>query len=292
MAERYGRSDCSPYSHGAGNAPAAVVPQDSPSSEVRGKRSMVEAIPAIRSLLERCLRVVQPEGFRGDFMSYDMETTGLDAAVNVPWQISAVRFERFEPVESFNRVIRISREQFDSSFEGDEAKRARYGLEWERIESEGESSQQVYEALMDFTSKAPFTIGWNLYALDLQMTRVFCALHGSGRPMAIDIGRSLDMGAIIKAGQIGLHPHETDSLEKFFRRVLAQWARGVFWSMEKVVRTLQLPEGRFHDALADCLLTGMLVEFFHRGKLESAEAWQRRLREKPNPKTANVNQSC
>lgn len=223
----------------------------------------------------------------GNFEALDAETTGFSRTRCVLWQLSAVRFENFEPASELNRVISISREDFDNAFtdHGDrDAMLQTVHLSWERIQKEGVPAAAVlgdfYDYLIDREGMP--LLGYHTRSLDLPFIQILWAEHFPDREVFLPMHRLIDMGVAIKSAQLEVDILPDEDPDQFMRRVMAMREKQVYWSVQYAAEQFQLglDFDALHDSLVDCKTLGMIWDFIaHQGMSEERKReWQDRLR--------------
>lgn len=200
----------------------------------------------------------------GDYYVVDTETTGTDPATSVIWQLAAVLVKNHEIIGEFNRIIAISRTQYDSAYGGklsDSSREAdrqklytKLHLDWERIQKDGNEAPVVMKDFVEFLAREPEfpVLGHNIRSFDCRFLQTEAAMHGMKTPVVID--RAVDTGVIVKAAQTSDIPTSDEHVDRFFSRVRESRRKGIYWSVEYTLSSLglNLDSGAFHDALDDC----------------------------------------
>ena len=276
--------------------PEGAVVGDMPTAAPRDTGPLVSKVgplwqflPAIygqMTTMAACMGLVQ-ELLAGNFEVLDAETTGFSPSKCVMWQLSAMRFENFEPVESLDRVISISREDYEQAFDGCSTDRRRelmdmIHLSWERIEEEGQPAEKVlldFEKFLGGTKDSVPLLGYHTRSIDLPFIQVLWAQHFN-RDVFLPMRRLIDVGVAIKAAQIGRTMITDESPDMFMRRVTAVAAKAIYWSVKYVTEQfhLNLDSDELHDALTDCKVLGMIWDVIaHQGMTdERKQQWHDR----------------
>ena len=232
------------------------------------------------------LRGVREPLLAGEFDVLDAETTGGSRSKNVMWQLAAVKFRGFIPVDRLSRVIAISREDYDNAFLGRPDREEimdKIHLSWERIEAEGCPAREVMDEFDEFIrgrDGIPM-LGYHTRSIDLPFTQILWSQIYPGREVFLPMHRLIDVGAVIKAAQLekGILPGET--ADEFVARINGNFAAKIYWSVQYVTEqfSLGLDSDSLHDALQDCEVLGMIWDFIaHQGMTEQRKKqWQDQL---------------
>ena len=204
------------------------------------------------------------------YVVIDTETTGVVASRDRPWQVAAVVWDAGQEVSVFNETISIPREAYDSCAPDI---REKIHLTWERIEREGKPEKDVLSAFSEFmireiprgdklalrVADLP-VLGQNI-CFDLNMLSVAFS-RAFGIIIDLKSPRFINVGAAVKAAQLGYSLYPTETAEAFLERVSNERAKAIYWAMDYCVTQLALPvrEGDTHDALVDCRTVKMLVD--------------------------------
>jgi len=229
---------------------------------------------------------VLPDLLEGNVDTLDAETTGFNRSKCVMWQLSAMRFRKFEPAEHLDRVISISREDYDNAFYGQADKAEimqKIHLTWERIEQEGVPAKQVLDEFQDFLG-GPSTLpllGFHTRSIDLPFIQILWGQHYPGIPVFFPMHRLIDVGVAVKAAQLDNKMLSSESVESFMRRITATRAKRIYWSVQYITEQLgfEIDHDALHDALTDCAVVGMIWDYVAHQEMTPGrmQDWRERL---------------
>ena len=227
-------------------------------------KPMFECLPKMKTLM---FELAQRMGYSDEITNrrtyyLDTETTGLVIGKASIWQIAALRTEGAEIVETFNKIISISREAFEDC---PKDVRERIHLTWDTITEKGEPEEQVFRELLIFLNKHPKlpVLGHNMRSFDnghiLSALAKYPQIAADG--LIYDADRVIDTGIMVKAARMErvFYPNETPA--EFMNGVSGARIRGLRWSLDWLVDQLNIDtEGlATHDALVDCTVLTKLV---------------------------------
>lgn len=244
---------------------------------------------------EMLMRLADRMGFGtrvrdGDFDVLDTETTGTNPARDTIWQISMIQVRGFNVQDSFDRIIRISREDFDNAFSDlrgrDDEKRAalyeKMHLTWDRIETQGLPVERVLSDMAAFCTghQSIPILGHNVISFDFSFLSVLCN-QNSSQAVNLDLEGVLDTGVPLKAAQVGREIQDTEQPLDYMRAVAGMRRRGVYWSIQWACERLGIDQvidlSIAHDALADCKLVALVIECLVKGVLNIEDLGRERV---------------
>ena len=226
-------------------------------------QSLTSHLPAMKGLL---LELSSRLGCKDDISNLnvvylDIETTGVQLGKSSIWQIASVRFSGGKEVERFNRIIKITREAFESC---PLEVRQSIHLDWDVV-SAGEDEAVVLNDLLAFLSKDKSPIlGHNIRSFDLGHLGVACMKYPSLDKQMFEAAfapaRIIDTGVIVKAAQMNRVFFPNETAVEFMEGIRNERIRSLRWSLAYVVEQLGLTlTGNAHDALIDCLTLHNLI---------------------------------
>lgn len=265
---------------------------------------LVNFIPAIRKLL---LEVGHRMGVRsalehGSYDTLDTETTGFDLTTSKIWQVGAVKFDDHKCVEQLDLILSIEREDYDRAFlpkdreptEADIAKRNELlemvHLDWDRILRKGVLPLHGIVELAKFLAgrnDRPI-VGNNVRSFDMPRIMMMCS-QIAGRPVQLPMDRVLDLGVIVKAAQCNASMLSDETPGEFMNRIAGIRAKAIYWSVDYMVKQLNLPIqlDTLHDAVADCKTLAVVIDYIMNGGLtkDRADYWVELIHgtSRPNP---------
>jgi DNA polymerase III epsilon subunit-like protein len=121
----------------------------------------------------------------------------------------------------------------------------------------------IIKLFKEIIAKDHAIVGHNVICFDGPFLR--SDIKQAGYDFDLNVKQYIDTGMIFKAAQIGVMPTEKETLDGFFRRVVAIHSRAK-WNLPYTMQELGLTErlkldlAKGHDAGFDCYMTHLLLE--------------------------------
>lgn len=197
---------------------------------------------------------------RHDAYYLDTETTGVNTNTARIWQIGCLLVKGGKVDKSFNRIIQIPREAYDSCPQN---VKDTIRLTWERVQA-GVSEERAVSDLMEFLDLEPTfpILGHNVARFDGALLQLALLRNNLKGLEVFDSSRVIDTGVIVKAARMGRRFYQAESPDEFTVGVRDAAIRGLRWSLDFVVDELGLRGqlgGETHDAIVDCTALMTLV---------------------------------